>query len=922
MKYWSSLLILAAFAALTVAAWAFANRPAPEPAWPSQIQGFSFQPFQKHQDAIEGDDPTLAEIDADLALLSGKTRAVRTYSTIGNLGEVPALAAKHDINVTVGAWLDTDRDRNEREVARAIELARTHENVVRLIIGNEVVLRGDLGFDEMSAQLDRVRAATRQPVSTAEPWHVWIDHPELANHVDYLAVHMLPYWEGVEVEAAVGYVIDKMQRLEAQFPGKPIVIAEVGWPSDGRTRESAVASTSNQALFLRRFLDQARRHGYAYYVMEAFDQPWKERSEGQVGAYWGVYDADRRQKFEFSAPIVRVPNWQVLAASSVITAAILLWLFYFHSRTLRKRGRSFLAVVVYATATLVTWILYDFSQQYLTVGSVLVGAVMLVGMTGVIAVLLAEAHEWAEAHWVTNHGRIFEPVRVPDARLPKVSVHVPAYAEPPDMLIQTLEALARLDYPDFEVLVIDNNTKDEALWRPVEARCRELGPRFRFFHVDPLAGYKAGALNFALQQTAPDATVIGVIDADYVVRPHWLRDLVPGFENPRTGVVQAPQDYRDAGESAFKAMCHAEYRGFFHIGMVTRNERNAIIQHGTMTLVRRELLERIGWAEWCITEDAELGLRIFAEGYDATYIPQSYGRGLMPDTFLDFKKQRSRWAFGAMQIMRRHFDALVRGRDTRLTAGQRYHFLAGWLPWLADGFNLLFTCGALAWSLAMVVFPRYVQPPLVIFALLPLSLFVFKLVKLLHLYRTRVGANFRQTVAAALAGLGLAHTIGAAMLSGLVQADRPFFRTPKRAQRHALGQALAAAREEAFLMAGLWFAAFGVSQIPNLDGDLPGLVGGPDLSVWVAVLLIQSVSYASAVIVSIVNVLALPGRWIGEAGPAPGAAPSEGRAAPGPGGIEPARSAFFLGRLLRLGDQRVLRRPAGTDREPILEERA
>ena len=181
---------------------------------------------------------------------------------------------------------------------------------------------------------------------------------------------------------------------------------------------------------------------------------------------------------------------------------------------------------------------------------------------------------------------------------PKVSIHVPAYNEPPDMLIETLDALARLDYPDFEVLVIDNNTKDEAVWRPVEAHCAALGPRFRFFHVAPLAGFKAGALNFALAHTAPDAEVVAVIDSDYVVDPAWLRDLAPCFASRFVGIVQAPQDYRDGAENAFKAMCLAEYRGFFQIGMVTRNERNAIIQHGTMTMVRRSLLEGLsGWAE-------------------------------------------------------------------------------------------------------------------------------------------------------------------------------------------------------------------------------------------------------------------------------------------------------------------------------------
>ena len=550
MKKLSGFLIVVLFAMLTVAAWGYANRPSTEPALPRVINGFAFQPYQKDQNAITGNDPTVEQIAGDLKLLAGTTRAVRTYSALGSLGEIPALARKHDLKVMLGSWLDADRERNEREIEAVIRLANQHRNVHRVLVGNEVVLRGDLPVPDLLAHLDRVRAATRQPVSTAEPWHVWIKHPELAAHVDFITVHMLPYWEGVEVESSVGYVIAKLAEVQRAFPGKPIVIGEVGWPSEGRTRESAVATTANEALFLRRFLAYAEQQRLEYFVMEAFDQPWKAAAEGKVGAYWGVYDADRQQKFEFRAPIVRVPHWHVLAAASVLAAAFMLWLFYFHSHSLRNRGRSFLAVVVYATATLLVWTLYDFSQQYLTVGSVLVGAVLMVGMLGVIAVLFAEAHEWAEARWADTHRRLLQPSRVPNSELPRVSIHVPAYNEPPDMLIETLDALARLDYPDFEVLVIDNNTPDEAVWRPVEAHCAKLGARFRFFHVSPLDGFKAGALNFALRHTAPDATVVAVIDTDYIVRPEWLRDLAPAFANPRTGVVQAPQDYRDADENA------------------------------------------------------------------------------------------------------------------------------------------------------------------------------------------------------------------------------------------------------------------------------------------------------------------------------------------------------------------------------------
>ena len=394
------------------------------------------------------------------------------------------------------------------------------------------------------------------------------------------------------------------------------------------------------------------------------------------------------------------------------------------------------------------------------------------------------------------------------------------------MLIETLDALARLDYPDFEVLVIDNNTRDEAVWRPVEAHCAALGARFRFFHVAPLAGFKAGALNYALARTAADAQIVAVIDSDYVVDARWLRDLTPAFEDQRIAIVQAPQDYRDAGQSAFKAMCYAEYRGFFHIGMITRNERNAIIQHGTMTMVRRAQLARCRWAEWCITEDAELGLRIFEAGFDATYVPVSYGRGLMPDTFIDFKKQRFRWAYGAMQILKAHARKLFL-EGGPLSAGQRYHFIAGWLPWVADGSNMLFNLAALGWSVAMVWAP--IEPPLVMYSVLPLSLFTFKLAKLVHLYRVRVGASLRQTLAAAIAGLALTHTIGKAAVKGLLTRSEPFFRTPKQGSTSGLLRALAAAREETLMMIGLMLSAWAVGHLVPTEGP-ERFAWGPDRS--------------------------------------------------------------------------------------------
>ncbi|HEU4484212.1 MAG TPA: glycosyltransferase [Povalibacter sp.] len=867
MKF-SSYLLAGVFAVITFGVWAWLNKPVDEPQWPDRVQGMAFSPFQGNQDPADRTLPSRSQIDADLGLLAAASvNAVRTYSALDSLALVPELAARYDMKVAQGAWLDRNRQTNEREIAATIELARQHDNIIRLVVGNETILRGDLPLAELTRQLDRVRDAVRQPVSTAEPWHVWLNHPQLAEHVDYIGVHLLPYWEGIEVTASIDYLATRIHQLEEAFPGKQIVILEVGWPSDGRTRGSAVASVSNEALFLRRFLARARDQGYLYYLMEAFDQPWKAKYEGAVGAYWGVYDVQRQPKFEFLKPIVRIAQWQLLAGISVVLAALLLLLLYVNSSTLGTRGRSFLAVVVYAAATIAVLVIYRFSQRYLTVFSLIIGTLLILGMLGVIALVLAEALEWAEARW--GRRRRLLPASQPDSTvLPKVSIHVPAYNEPPAMLNATLDALARLDYPDFEVLVIDNNTRDENVWRPVEAHCRELGARFRFFHASPLAGFKAGALNFALERTDPRADIIAVVDSDYQVEPRWLRDLTPAFDDENVAIVQAPQDYRDHDMNLFKAMCYAEYRGFFHIGMVTRNERNAIIQHGTMTLVQRTALERVGgWATWSITEDAELGLRLFEHGYEAHYLPISYGRGLMPDTFVDFRKQRFRWAYGAMQILRRHAHALF-ARNTRLSTGQRYHFIAGWLPWLADGLNLAFNIAALCWSAAMIVAPHRIDPPLVMFSMLPIGLFTFKLIKLAHLYVSRVGANLRQTLAAAIAGLALSHTIGKAVIKGLFSDGEPFFRTPKDTQPHPLARGLAGTAGETCFLLLLLSAVYLLTHQVSLGGDtlgVPAELRGSDLSIWVAVLMIQSVPYAAALLVSLASALPLPSRWLGPA---------------------------------------------------------
>jgi exo-beta-1,3-glucanase (GH17 family)/cellulose synthase/poly-beta-1,6-N-acetylglucosamine synthase-like glycosyltransferase len=845
-------LIALGFGLATFLLWGWGSRPSTEPPWPSQVAGMSFSPLHLNNDPVEGKYPTLEEIDVDLALLAGQVRAVRTYGLGGTLSEIPRLAQKHGMKVTLGAWLTDNREENELELQRLVKVARANRNVVQVIVGNETLLRGELTLEQLAGYLDRIRKELRLPVSTGEPWNVWLANPQLGRHADFIAAHFLPYWEGVPLTAALDHIDAVFAMLKKQFPKQRVIMAEVGWPSNGRTRRASVASQANEAIFLRNYLARAERNKYEYFLMEAFDQPWKSESEGAVGAYWGVFDVHRNQKFSFTEPVLRIPQWKLLAGLSVALGLAAALILFTDSSSLRRRGRSFLALLAYGMAATLVWVIYDYSHQYQSFLTISVGICLLLGFLGICFVLLTEAHELAEASWTRKRRRFF--AGTPERELPagnllrKVSIHVPAYNEPPEMMIGTLNALAALDYPDFEVLVIDNNTKDPAVWQPVEAHCATLGERFRFFHVAPLAGFKAGALNFAIRQTAADAEVIAVIDSDYQVSPRWLRDLVPYFDNPAIGFIQAPQDYRDAGESLFKDMCYAEYKGFFHIGMVTRNDRNAIIEHGTMTMVRSRVLNEVGgWAEWCITEDAELGLRIFEAGYEGGYVEQSYGRGLMPDSFIDYKKQRFRWAYGSVQIMRRHLGALFGWQDRSLSRGQRYHFVAGWLPWLADGLNLFYTLGALFWSALIIIDPRHTDPPLAVFTIPPLALFFFKVLKLIYLYRTRVRASRRETFGAAWAGLALSHTIAKAVVAGFCTRSIPFFRTPKCENRPRLLQALQSAAEEALLAVLLIGAALAVLWLQG--EELPGA------RLWAAALLVQSLPYLAAIGLGLVNVL-------------------------------------------------------------------
>jgi cellulose synthase/poly-beta-1,6-N-acetylglucosamine synthase-like glycosyltransferase len=346
------------------------------------------------------------------------------------------------------------------------------------------------------------------------------------------------------------------------------------------------------------------------------------------------------------------------------------------------------------------------------------------------------------------------------------------------MLKQTLDSIARLDWPSLECIVVVNNTPDPAIWQPVEAHCQMLGERFKFINVDKLTGFKAGALRIALEHTAEDAEIIGVIDADYAVAPNWLKDLVPAFADPTVGLVQAPQDHRDGNKSVVAELMNGEYAGFFDIGMVQRNEENAIVVHGTMCLVcRAALLDAGNWSSDTICEDTDLGLTLLELGWNLHYTNRRYGWGLLPDGFEAYKKQRHRWAYGGIQIIRKHWRRFLPG-GSLLTVGQRLEFLSGWISWLgAESLGVVVALMNILW-VPVVVFAKIAIPERIL-TMPILATFLVTIVHFVALYLARVDLPARQAIGSAFAAMGLQFTIARAVAEGLVKEHLPFVRTDK-----------------------------------------------------------------------------------------------------------------------------------------------
>jgi len=309
--------------------WLWRAAPVPMPDAPGgRFACVSYAPFRGEQTPF---DPTLViprkQIEEDLTRLKTESDCVRIYAVNQGLDQVLPIAEKLGMKVLMGLWIGRTAQDNETQLARGIELAKAHPGTIKgIIVGNEVLLRQEQPASVLETLLKRVKAETGLPVTYADVWEFWLRHPELADDVDFVTIHILPYWEDDPVPAGDGVLhIDTILRMvEADIPGKTIYIGETGYPSAGKQRERALPGLVEQASFIRGFLAYAHERGLDYNVIEAFDQPWKRALEGTVGGYWGVFSEGRTSKFPLTGPVARMGSpWPWLAGT--IALGIGLW---------------------------------------------------------------------------------------------------------------------------------------------------------------------------------------------------------------------------------------------------------------------------------------------------------------------------------------------------------------------------------------------------------------------------------------------------------------------------------------------------------------------------------------------------------------------------------------------------------------------
>ncbi len=709
-------------------------------------------PCISYSPAEFGKNITTSEEEIYKALVKIKriSNCVRIYSVTRGLEKVPRIAEGLEMEVIAGAWLSkikkqTDELLNDEEIFNLIKIAKTQKNIKYIVVGNETLYFKTLNQRQIREYIGRVREGiygttivpnmddwedNYVPITTSEPQSIWGDNPGLIEAVDILGLHSLPYWQKQPLEAAIPYILGDIYVVD-ELTEKPIILLETGWPTNGPRYGKAVSGLINQRKFFDKTEEVFNEKGIFYNISDAFDVPAKiASSEGLVGPHWGVFDAKGNQKKIFSLKDICTGFGTYIFLMIIIFWYILGFFRYpfFKNDPLYRRIKdislektltfSFASIII--LASLFSYVVIIFTRL---VGGNLMYLQILCGIVSLYVffelsqkIMHYFISESASKYLTSEYPRLSASERLLK-NTALVSIHIAAKDEEPSQVIRTITSALMQSHKHIEVIYIDNNSKDDSSFQEVKryfdkdnfspahtAQIFDEGRTLKLFYEKNIEGFKGGALNYALSKTSPDAKYIAVLDSDYEVLPNWIETGLD-YAKENVGFIQFPQAYKEEVlENGIARGARLEQDYVFKVVYPMRSLLGNIVMNGTMVIIDRKAMPQEGWPIWSICEDGALGASISSRGYSSAYVPITAGFGKSPDSFKALRKQRNRWVFGSMQVVKKWaFDRKFKWNNTLAL------YIADWIGWIMHGLYpviLLFTISFIfsAWVIYKNIF--------------------------------------------------------------------------------------------------------------------------------------------------------------------------------------------------------------------------
>ncbi len=669
------------------------------------------------------------------------SNCVRIYSVTRGIEKVPELAKRMEMEVIAGAWLVKSEPKiNAEELKNLIEIGREYDNIKYLIVGNETALLNNLSEEELIRSINIVRAGVYgsrnknviaklakekkyPPITTTEIASVWVNKKSVINEIDVVGLHSFSYWEWAHIDDALPTILNTFERVR-NVTDKPIVFLETGWPTAGPPQGLAESGLLSQRKFLKMMDENFGAQGIFYNIAEMFDVPAKvANEEGLLGPHWGIFDKNGNQK-----TLLTVKDISLWFAIYILLMVIMLWYFlgYFEYPFIKNDPRyerrndsgldssllaSFFIIIILACVFSTVTMLYSkLMGVNIIMVQILCGLISLYGFFEISQKIMQNfISKHAAKYLLSRYSQVSVEEKSANTDV-LVSIHIAAKDEDPEQVIRTLTSALAQTHKKIEVVYVDNNSKDENGFNIVKKHFDSLSVTEKFgedkvlsLHFEKnIFGFKGGALNYAIHKSNPDAQYIAILDSDYEAYPNWIETGLI-YAKDDVGFIQFPQSYR-GGEDDAQGAVNSEGRNtenfisrgarleqdyVFKVMYPMRAILGNIVMNGTMVIIRKAALPEHNWPLWSICEDGALGAEIIAKGYRSAFVPTVAGQGGSPETFSELSKQRNRWVFGSIQILKMWM------KDKKLKWNRTMSmYLSDWFGWIMHGlypFIIIFT---------------------------------------------------------------------------------------------------------------------------------------------------------------------------------------------------------------------------------------